>query len=762
MITISKQQNKPNGSDGANEPNGSDATSAAKNPNANLLRGFALAICAIAIVAIFAGAVWGKYAQDVSATTELKVTVGDYTINKTKMQAVMRNLSTKPTTLKFVTGADVPAGLTNIATTSLNGASTAGIQENEGSKIGVYQSSDGSTLYIAPMKEDGSPVTDSSVMYAPTDCSNFLQGSKEYTNLGSNLTSIECSNLNTSRVTTMNSMFNACWALTNVDISNFTTTNKLTSTFLMFGNCNKITSISFPATFDTSGVTTMSNMFYSCHLLTSLDISKFNTSNVEDMSFMFSASTDEGTYETKLTNLDLSHFDTSKVKSFQRMFYNCKNLTSLNISSFRGSAATTTSGMFYNCSALTTIDLSDFATTSSLESISTMFAGCNKLSSLTFSDSFDTSGVKYMTSMFSDCSALTSLDLSMFNTGSVTDMGGMFNNCYRLQEITLGENFNFVGTDGYLPNPSATYITGADGNWYDTETGGAYTPADQASYHNNLNATRKYSAVPTVTYTINKSSMWSALQNLASSNPTSLQFVKGTDVPSGLTSSTNIGLDTSDPIGVFQSGSTIYIAPMDSSGNPASNSSVIYAPENCTSFLRGGSGFANLGSSLQVLNCSNLDTSKVNAMNYMFYDNSLLTNLNISNLNTSNVTTMFGMFGYCSALTSLDLTSFDTSKTTSLQAMFIECTSLTSVDLSSFNTSKVSTMTTMFRECKNLQTIYASDSFTTDSVTSSGYMFYNCTSLKGGKNTTFSNTNIDATYAHIDGGTSNPGYFTSK
>ena len=41
-------------------------------------------------------------------------------------------------------------------------------------------------------------------------------------------------------------------------------------------------------------------------------------------------------------------------------------------------------------------------------------------------------------------------------------------------------------------------------------------------------------------------------------------------------------------------------------------------------------------------------------------------------------------------------------------------------------------------------------------------MFNNCTSLVGGQGTTYDDSHIDKTYAHIDGGTSNPGYFTDK
>ncbi len=659
MITISKQQNEPNGSDGANEPNGSDAISAEKNPNANLLRGFALAICAIAIVAIFAGAVWGKYAQDVSATTELKVTVGDYTINKTKMQAVMRNLSTKPTTLKFVTGTEVPAGLTNIATTSLNGASTAGIQENEGSKIGVYQSSDGSTLYIAPMKEDGTAVTDSSVMYAPTDCSNFLQGSEEYTNLGSNLTSIECSNLNTSRVTTMANMFSNCSALTSLDVSNF----------------------------DVKKVTNMAYMFAVCSKLTTLDISNFKT--------------------------------TSALTSTATMFAACAELTTLTLpSDFNVSGVTDMSYMFSNCYVLPSIDVSMFSTSSATN----------------------------MAGMFNGCYQLTSLDLSGFNTGNVTTMKDIFKNNHRLQSITLGASFDFVGSDGYLPTPNSTYITGADNtNWYDTTTGTGYTPANLATFHNTLNATRTYSVLPI--YTISRSSLNSALSSLSSNSPTSLKFVKGSEVPSGLTKTASIQTTGSGEIGTYydSSTSTIYVAPASS----VNSTSVMYA-DTFYYFLADN----KVGTYITTIDLSNVDTSKATSFHSMFYNFTKLTSIDVSSFDTSNVTVMQAMFNNCTALkeikglenfdtrnvtnmsgmfrrtavTSLDLSSFDTSSVEDMSNMFLSCSSLSNLNVSRFNTSSVSNMSYMFSGCSALTSVDLS-SFNTSSVSNMSYMFYSCSAL---------------------------------
>ena len=130
-------------------------------------------------------------------------------------------------------------------------------------------------------------------------------------------------------------------------------------------------------------------------------------------------------------------------------------------------------------------------------------------------------------------------------------------------------------------------------------------------------------------------------------------------------------------------------------------------------------------------------------------------------LNTSEVTDMAWMFFYCSNLTSLDFSHFNTSKVNSMYNMLGYCQSLTSLDLSSFNTSQVISMSSMFDHCANLQTIYVGDGWNTAAVTISQDMFKDCTSLVGGQGTTYNASHIDKAYAHIDGGPSNPGYFTA-
>ena len=131
-------------------------------------------------------------------------------------------------------------------------------------------------------------------------------------------------------------------------------------------------------------------------------------------------------------------------------------------------------------------------------------------------------------------------------------------------------------------------------------------------------------------------------------------------------------------------------------------------------------------------------------------------------LNTSEVTDMTAMFANCTLLPSLDVSHFNTSKVINMHSMFSACWELTDLDLSSFNTSNVTNMQEMFLGSSKLRTIYVGDGWSTDAVTNSTEMFFGCPRLVGGQGTTYDANHLDKAYAHIDGGPSNPGYFTKK
>jgi surface protein len=105
------------------------------------------------------------------------------------------------------------------------------------------------------------------------------------------------------------------------------------------------------------------------------------------------------------------------------------------------------SSMFSNLDYVTEIDFNDCINTSSATDMSGMFYYCRYLTSLDLS-SFDASNVTDMSDMFDYCSSLTSLDLSSFDTSNVTDMRNMFLDCRSLTSLDLS-NFDFSKVESF-------------------------------------------------------------------------------------------------------------------------------------------------------------------------------------------------------------------------------------------------------------------------------------------------------------------------
>ena len=159
---------------------------------------------------------------------------------------------------------------------------------------------------------------------------------------------------------------------------------------------------------------------------------------------------------------------------------------------------------------------------------------------------------------------------------------------------------------------------------------------------------------------------------------------------------------------------------------------------------------------LESLDLTNFNTAVVKSMTYMFNNCSTLTSLNLSNFNNAKVTDMSSMFEGCTKLASLDLSNFNTEKVMYMSNMFYNCSALTSLDLRKFNTAKVTEMNNIFYNCSALTTIYASDKFVTDLVTSSVDMFSGCKNLIGAIGYDETNTN-NKDYANLV-----DGYFTPE
>ena len=92
------------------------------------------------------------------------------------------------------------------------------------------------------------------------------------------LTNLDLSNFNTSKVENMSKMFSDCYELEFLDLSNFNTSG-VTDMESMFNKCYKLKEIKGINNFNMSNVINRKEMFEDCYELKNLDLNKFNFLN---------------------------------------------------------------------------------------------------------------------------------------------------------------------------------------------------------------------------------------------------------------------------------------------------------------------------------------------------------------------------------------------------------------------------------------------------------------------------------------------------
>ena len=586
-------------------------------------------------------------------------------------------------------------------------------------------------------------VIDPSMKEAPlTSMRNMFYG---YSNLGiiklSAMTTIEgLENLNTTNVTNMENLFYGCEKLTSLNLSSFNTKN-VTNMAGMFSGCSGLTSLNL-SSFNTAKVTDMSYMFDGCKALTSLDLSKLNTEKVKRMNKMFADC-------SALTSVDVTSFNTENVSTMESMFCECEALQSLDLSSFNTFSVTDMSYMFYECEALQSLNLSSF-NTFSVTDMSYMFDGCRGLTSLDLS-SFDTSKVRFMVAMFDGCRELTSLDLTSFNIENVTDMRFMFSYCSLLTTIYCNDDWSMSAalTDFNDIFTNCKRLVGGKGTAYNEDfVDKTYARPDEGKsapgYFTLKDPKPKAEVYTDFVEETGTLTYYYDMQRSERTGTTELYDPVGKP-------------DAVRFAGYSDKVTKAVIDPSMKDAPLTSMEGMFYGGMDPETFI-----FYNLSKMTTIEGLENLNTSNVTDMNNMFLMCSSLTSLDLSSFNTSNVTNMGSMFSACSSLTSLDLSSFNTSNVTDMGYMFLGCNALKIVDVTPFDVSKVTNMSMMFGSCKELTTICCNTDWrTSPALTNSYLMFSGCNKIVGDKGTTFiDDENRDATYAHPDGGTSDPGYFS--
>lgn len=110
----------------------------------------------------------------------------------------------------------------------------------------------------------------------------------------------------------------------------------------LFAGYDHVEEINFDGNFHTDYTTQMQYMFYACYALEDLDVSDFVTTDVTQMQCMFA-------WCKALTSLDLTSFDTCSVRDMGSMFMHCESLVFLDLTSFTVTSKTNTAYMFNNC-----------------------------------------------------------------------------------------------------------------------------------------------------------------------------------------------------------------------------------------------------------------------------------------------------------------------------------------------------------------------------------------------------------------------------
>ena len=347
--------------------------------------------------------------------------------------------------------------------------------------------------------------------------------------------------------------------------------------------------------------------------------------------------------------------------------------------------------------------------------------------------------ISSMSNMFVYSQA-TSINLSNFNTSKVTNMSAMF---YKSQATTLD-----------LSSFDTSNVTLMDFMFAYSQA----TTLDASKLNTSIVKNMSYMFIDSQATTLD-------LSNFDTSNVTNMYSMFEGSQATTLDVSNFDTSKVTDMGWMFKGNksTTVDVSKFDTSN--VTNMSNMFSNSQATTLDVSNFNTSNVtnmsdmfsNSQATTLDVSNFNTSKVTNMSYMFYY-SQATTLDVSNFNTSKVTNMSYMF-WNSKSTMLDVSNFNTSNVTNMSYMF-SGSKATTLDLNNFDTSKVTNMSYMFSSSTNLKTIYVSNKFNTDKVTSSTYMFYGCTKLIGGAGTKYNSSYVDKTYAHIDGGTSSPGYFT--
>jgi surface protein len=542
-----------------------------------------------------------------------------------------------------------------------------------------------------------------------------------------------------------------------------------------FSYRNRITKVVFDASFKSARPVLMHQWFCMPNLETITNIGYLNTSEVRNMVGTFSEI-------AKLTNLNLQFFNTENVENMVGMFQNCM-LEELDLSSFNTQNVTDMREMFKDCTNLKTIVASQAFTTDKVRNSTDMFTSCTKL--------VGSAGTRYDANHTDKTYAR--VDGGTSRPGYFSDLGYVvisndgktmtfyydgYRNTRQGTVFTLNKNFYVVpewAQDGQTSDVTTVYFDSSFKNarpmytcgWFD-----GMSKLTEIKFLNYLNTSE----------TIHMGSMFDGCRSLTTLDLTSFDTHKVKymgwmfrSCPELTTIYVSDGWDTAnvEDTGDMFWGSTKLVGGLGTAFNANYVDGTYACADTETqkgymtlrpyvvldgdvlTFYCDGKKDKREGEKFELNTFSNTPDWVRNSKNKAV----VTAVIDPSFVNARPTTTSNWFYGMSNMTALKGLEYLNTSKVDNMSYMFY-ITYLTSLDLSYFDTSKVKNMEQMFSQSPKLKTIYVGNKWSTASVTNSTKMFQSCSVLKGGAGTTYNANYVDKTRAHIDGGTSNPGYLT--
>lgn len=218
-----------------------------------------------------------------------------------------------------------------------------------------------------------------------------------------------------------------------MDISNFEgRKDRDTNLNNLFSGCSLLTQSNIIGldTLIQNWVTNITGIFNNCSSLTTLDISQWDTSNVNNMNSMFSGCTNLKTI------IGIEKLVTEKVNNIYNMFHSCSSLTTLDISQWDTSNVISMLNTFYGCINLKTIIGIEYLAVGNVENFENTFFKCSSLTSLDL-HLWDISRATKLYSTFRECTGLESLNVEGWDISNVTSMHSMFMNIPNIEVLDL-------------------------------------------------------------------------------------------------------------------------------------------------------------------------------------------------------------------------------------------------------------------------------------------------------------------------------------